>query len=506
MDSTKLRGLIISILAVVAALYLGLNAATAQLETVMWVIGAITIVICCMLGKRIWLILPFMMSLNLALRIPGNPDTALIAQGLFVGFSGLLFLLKRLPFQLRFSELDLWSALLTMCVLQAYVRNPVGLNIIGGDSVGGRPYAVFGATLVTSFILSNLIIQAKDLKWIIKVSILGGIGNFLISSVGHFVPRFGIWFGTANLSDLHTGAENDAIYGIDRATRVGFLGNTARLMSLLIGSFKSPIRACFHPFWAPLILLTFAFASLSGFRNEIAAVGLTYLVAIAYRGGFISVLAATTTLATVILMLSLINLAVPLPSNIQRSLSFLPGTWDEVHVIDAEESTAWRVDMWKEALLTNFWIKNKFLGDGLGMTQHEFNYIQELQTRRIGMGRSGTGKLTLQQEYMMASNAYHSGPVSTIRAIGYFGLAILLIAQIRLAMHAHKVIKRAKRTNWLPLTLFVSIPIIWSPIFFVLVIGDFATAISGYLMGAAWIKVLSRNIPFNTDHTVPSST
>ncbi len=150
--------------------------------------------------------------------------------------------------------------------------------------------------------------------------------------------------------------------------------------------------------------------------------------------------------------------------------------------------------MWKEALLTDFWIHNKILGDGLGMTKHEFNYIQSFKNVNIG-GAVGTGKLTKQQEFMMASGSYHSGPVSTIRTIGYAGLIILVLAQLRLAVHAHRQIQRARRTEWFPLTLFVGIPLIWSPIFFVFIFGDFGPAAASFLMGAAMVRVLENNLP-----------
>jgi hypothetical protein len=191
--------------------------------------------------------------------------------------------------------------------------------------------------------------------------------------------------------------------------------------------------------------------------------------------------------------LAFINLAAPLPLNVQRSLSFLPGTWDESVVQDANDSTDWRVEMWKEALLTDIWIQNKLLGDGLGMTRQEFNYIQSFEDKVIG-GAVGSGKLTLQQEFMMASGSYHSGPVSTIRATGYLGLIILVLAQIRLGVHAHRQILRARGTEWFPLALFIGIPRIWAPFFFVFVFGDYGPALAELLMGIAMIRILENNL------------
>jgi hypothetical protein len=123
----------------------------------------------------------------------------------------------------------------------------------------------------------------------------------------------------------------------------------------------------------------------------------------------------------------------------------------------------------------------------------------------------GAGKLTLQQEFMMASGNYHSGPVVTVRTIGYVGLFILVLAQIRLAVHAHRQIQRAKNTEWFPLTLFIGIPLIWAPIFFVFIIGDFGSTVAAFLIGAAMVRLLENNLPLpefkkagrNTPHVIP---
>ncbi len=494
MDSTKLKILIFVVLSLFMAIYLGVAAATAQLETVVWIVGSGTLISCVLLGRKIWIIIPLMGGLNLALMIPGQPNTLLIAQALLIGFSLLLFLIRRLPFKIRITELEFWSLLLLICVAQAYVRNPVGLNIFGGSSVGARPYALFVIALVSSLLLSTLIIPARDLRWIIRLSIVGGLINFAISAIGFFIPQIGVWFGAAQQGSMNNNSYQEGQYEVKSATRIQFLGAAGRNLSLWISTFISPIRACFHPLWAPLVLISFAFSALSGYRLEITSVGLTYLVGIAYRGGAISVIIATLTLIIGITLLALVNLASPLPSNIQRSLSFLPGTWEKTYVDDAAGSTEWRVEMWKEALLSDYWIRNKILGDGLGMTKEELNYIQSFEGKQMGAA-PGTGNLTMQQEFMMASNNYHSGPVSTIRTVGYTGLLILVLAQIRLAVHAHRQIKRARNSEWFPLALFIGIPIIWAPIFFILVFGDFSTALASFLMGAAMIRILENNLP-----------
>lgn len=491
-DSRNITTIFISSIVILFAVWLGVSLVTDQLQTLIYASSLGTLLICLLLGRKIWLILPFAGALNLSLMIPGQPNTLMIAQALFIGFCGLQFLMRRLPFRIQITELEVWIILVTLCVVQAYARAPVSLNILGGDSVGGRPYFLFGLTLVTASILATLRVYPNDLRWVFRLSVIGGLLNLGLSTIGYFVPRLGVWIGTVGISSLSHAIEQGN-YGETRATRIVFLGAASQNIALWISSLRSPIRACLHPIWAPLVLLSLGFAAFSGFRSQLAMIGLTYIMGIAYHGGIRQFFVACVAFVMGVTLLAFSNTVVPLPSNIQRALSFLPGTWDEELQTDAENSTQWRVDMWEAALFTDNWIQNKFLGDGLGMSLQEFNFIQANKDN-AGGGLARAGKLTLQQELMMAAGNYHSGPVSTVRAIGYLGLVILLLAQIRLAIHAHRQIRRTRGTAWFGLSLLIGIPIIWSPIFFVFIFGDIGPAISTYLMGAGMIRLLENNL------------
>lgn len=190
-------------------------------------------------------------------------------------------------------------------------------------------------------------------------------------------------------------------------------------------------------------------------------------------------------------LLAVVNIVHPLPPNIQRSLTFLPGTWEERYKVDAKGSSDWRFEIWREALLTDRWIHNKWLGDGLGFSAAEFT---AQMNNRQGT-RSGISGFDFHRETILANGDYHSGPVSTIRVIGYIGLIFFLLAQIRLAVHAHHQIIRCRGTEWLPLALFVGIPLISGPVFFLFIFGDFKSAASAYLLSVGMCRMLENNLP-----------
>jgi hypothetical protein len=232
-------------------------------------------------------------------------------------------------------------------------------------------------------------------------------------------------------------------------------------------------------------------AGLSGFRNVIALVGVTLLLGIAYRSGFGGVALSIFGGIGGLVLLALLNTIHPLPPNIQRSLTFLPGTWEERYKRDAEGSSEWRFEIWREVLLTDRWIQNKWLGDGLGFTAAE---LTAQMNQREG-SRAGLSGFDIHRENILSNGDYHSGPVSTVRIIGYLGLIIFLLAQIRLAVHAHRQILRCRGTEWFPLALFTGIPLIYGPLFFVFIFGDFRSNSVAFLLAVGMIRLLENNLP-----------
>lgn len=489
MDSSKIRAVIIIIIATIVALYLGIGAATAQFETVGWVVGVGSLFACFLLGHKVWLLLPFLGALNLTLMIPGRPSTLLLAQVLVVGFCGLMLLARRLPYRIRVTEMEFWMGLLLVCVMQVYLRNPVSVNILGGSQVGGRPYALFLAAVVTAFVLSGLRVPGAELRTALNVSILGGLLNFVIGLAGWIWAPFGYWFGVASPM-----SSTNEVEDVGKATRVGFAVFLPITLAKWVSSFANPIRACFSPRWAPLVLISFGLAAASGYRNVIVSVGLTYLVGIFYRGGLVQLLGSGLIALMGLGGLAALNIVSPLPPNVQRTLSFLPGSWQERYVYDAKGSSEWRFEMWKEVLFTERWIDNKLLGDGLGFSARELRHQAQLNATGglTGMGASG---FDAAREYVLVTGDYHSGPVSAVRTIGYVGLIVMLLFQFRILVHAHRQIMRCKGTEWYPVALFFCIPMIWYPVFFLLIFGGFQKDAILLLMSAGMLRMLENNLP-----------
>jgi len=491
-NSRSIQGILVLIVGLFLAVWLGLSIVTNQMETIIQVAGVSVLIVCLALGRRIWLLIPFMGAVELSIRIPGQPTTLLLAQILVLTFSTLLILMRKLPFRLHMTELEVWLGILTLVVLQAYLRNPVGLNILGGGSVGGRPYVIFGISIMVAIILCGMKVPLGDLRILLRLSILGGLVNFAVLILGAFVPLIGYWTGGSYANAGEANYENaGTVVDTSQATRINFLPTTTRNVALWVSSFISPLRACFHPLWAPLIVFTILGAAFSGYRSSVITVGSIYLVGIAYRGGIPSLLISGLGAVMAVVLLAVVNLIHPLPPNVQRALSIIPGTWEARYVDDATGSTDWRLEIWEEALLTDRWIKNKWIGDGLGFTAQELAF----QMNAGKDNRIGASGFDAHRETIMSSGDYHSTLVSGVRTCGYFGTFSLILGTWRLAIHAHRLIRRHRNDEYYSLCLFLGIPLVAAPFWLMIGSGNFGAVASTYILGIAMVRLLQNNLP-----------
>jgi hypothetical protein len=481
-ESRSIQSVIIVIFVVLVAAWLGVAVVTNQSETLIKVAGASLLIVSMFLGKRIWLLMIFFVELKIPL-IRGF-STVELGQGLFVGFCLLLFLIRRLKFESKFGELEVWMLLVAVCIGQAYLRNPVGLNLFGGSSVGARPYFVTGLAFLSGWILSVLIVPASEVRWAMRLTILG---TFIGIPISEIRTRSGL-----------------ASIGVEAGGgRIGWLGTASACTLRWLVSKVSPFRALVKPFALLVLLVGVAAAAGSGFRSYVSVAGLMLAFAVYYHHGLSSAFIATMGAVACIGGLAIVNLVAPLPGNMQRALSPLPGTWEERYIQDSENSTEWRVEMWKAALFTDDWIKNKMLGDGLGLTRGE---LQRMESLSAGGGEFGQGAsgLTIQQENMMITGSYHSGPVQTVRTVGYVGLTVLMLAMIRLAVHMHRLIKQSRGTEWFPVVFFMVLPNLILPLQFTFVFGEFDAACEFLFFGFGITRLMQKNLPLKQASTVPA--
>lgn len=468
------------VLTLFLALACGLAAGSGDFKMPMMVIAGIVAMTLVLLAKRkIWILIPA--TSMLGGKITALPIPFTIAHiGVLTAFIVYLALkaLKIVRLKPKTGIVEVWMFVMLAYVATVYIRNPVGVEALGSERVGGRPYVDIIISFLSFWVLSRSIAEIRD---VVILPFLGLAGYTFHTAVNFIAYRFPSTVGP--LSKLYSSiaaAENpDAIAPMEQGGRLTYLSGLGAASTSVACSYWRPFTLLNPRNLGRFLLFTGGTVAilLSGFRSNLMGIFEVFLLGSYFHRGWREVLKASALAGGFIAVLVLVqgNLVnLPLPA--QRTLSFLPGKWDYAAKSEAQGSTEWRVTMWKAMLTEDKYIQSKWFGDGFGFTHRQLEIME---------ANAVSGSNADQQENLMISGGVHSGPISTIRYVGYVGLLLFLIFLVLIARRGFQLIRRARGTPFFPLVLMYSLTAIALPFNFVFIFGafegDFATAI--YLVG-----------------------
>ena len=492
MNQNKIKIAITIGITLILSLYLGVGAASAQGEVLKVTGGAVLIAIILVFGRRIWLLVPLTMLSSLSFRwMPGQWRAADLAYIVVTFGCVLLFLSRNIDYRIRLRFIHFFAVIVILTVVQTYLRNPVGLAVFGSSSVGGRAYFTFAIAVMMCLLFSFLRVPWRELFTMRKYALIGGVFTVIAQWLS-YVPGLGLPLAFA----LGTGVQALAESSSSGSASRNIAGmDSAKVFSKVTISYVNPVSAMFFNRWTFIILLAVFGSLVSGFRSQVAGALMVLGVGVIYWQGIRAFILAVLAGALSLMCLAIVNLMLPLPAEVQRSLSFLPGTWEERYANEGAESTDWRVEMWEEALFSERWIKNKIIGDGLGLTKEELA-LQEAM-REGGVNSSELGGLSSQQVSFLINGSYHSGPVSFVRTTGYVGLGIFAIGLLAVAISSHRLLRSLKGSPYFGVAALVCIPAIIHPITFFFIFGTFSGDISIFFLNVGFLCFLRNNIDFN---------
>jgi hypothetical protein len=492
MDSQKIKVILVVILSAIAAVYLGIAAATAQTVAILWVAGIVGIVLVLALGKNIWLLIAAGAVLNGGLNfLPGAVPPWWLAMMLTAGIFTLRFAMRRTEeFTWRWNAMDLVILLHIAMLAQAYIRNPVGLTVFGGSSegmIGGRPYIIHAFAITCYVLLSMVRTDMRMFRFAVIVMICCAFFDGMAALIGTFIPAIaaiGIKFYSGFSFVAATSGVGADIAGgrtIEGAGVGKDLGQAAFTLYRPLSTLN------------PLNLLPFLMISvavytvmISGFRSVMGLLAIYFVLGSLIRGKIADVMVAG--MISVIGLCALLFIGTErLPRAAQRILSVLPipGLVDEEIKDNAAASTDWRVEMWVLALTTDRYIFNKMWGDGFGMRKDEMDAMID-----AAFGDNRAAKGLDMQEVMMRRGSYHGFHVQTIRMTGYIGLLAVLIMLGVFFRHAWNHIQYFKgRPEW-GFVLFVCVPFLVFPFYAMLVFGDYRFGLPRNIIMAGFLKML----------------
>lgn len=302
------------------AVMLGSAVGSQDYGKVISVLGsAIAIAVFLAMGKHYWLLIPF----SLGAKFPAVPigGRSLEFPELCIAGCSLFFVLRvatrREQFHL-FRPINIPFILFMAWVGMVFIIHPIGFSMLGANVGGGRFYVKLALAFASFVILFNRTYSEKDLKWILGFIVFGsffamayGIAEYALSG-----PAIDVTSGMA-AEDFYTWHQ--------------VLSLPAMTISFLIFSRWSPKEVFSFQRLGILVvyLACFALVLLSGKRMALPAVLLAPAIsALMYRQFiYFPVALAGLSLATIVLATGQ-GEWFKLPLVAQRTLSWLPGSWD----------------------------------------------------------------------------------------------------------------------------------------------------------------------------------
>jgi hypothetical protein len=493
MDSSKIKAILLAIVAAFAAIYLGMAAATAQIEAILWVVGGLSIVFILSLGKNVWLLIAAGAVLNGGLNfLPGSVPPWWLAMMV----TGFIFVLrfsmhKGKEFTWNWKSMDLVILLHIAMLVQAYLRNPVGLSTLGGSGdgmVGGKPYIAHAFAITCYVLLSMVRTDMRMFRIAVIVMICCAFFDGMAVLMGTFIPAIaavGIKFYSGfSFTAAYTGSGADIAEG--RTIEGKEVGENLGQAAFTLFRPLSTLNPFMNILGFSMMSIGVFCIMISGFRSSMGMLAIFFVVCSLIRRRFADVLASAAIGVIALCVLYFVGTD-KLPRAASRILSVLPipGLVDEQIRENANKSTDWRVEMWMLALTTDRYIFNKMWGDGFGMRRDEMDAMID---SAFGDKRGAAG--LDMQEVMMRRGSYHGFHVQTIRMTGYVGLVAVLILMGVFWRHAWNHIQYFKgRPEW-GFILFVCVPFLTYPFYAMLVFGDYRIGMPRYIIMSGFLKML----------------
>jgi len=497
MNSRTVVLILLSLVGIPMLIMIGQWSATDPLMAGLATMGVVMAVAILMLGRFLWMLIPLFFYFEGSINVlPGGLAPRQLVISFVVPILCLHWVARRFPLKPRFGALELALLAQFLMLGQAYLRNPVGFAAFGTEIVGGRPYFELGFALILFVVIGWQVVDSRKVRQAMWMSFIGGLLMACYEAVTGLFPQTamrmaryyqGVTTTTAirgYLSQSTYGAALDQ--GVQRLTGLKFLPGS--LFPMLFARFSPLEMLKLGNLWAVLVaVIALVAALLSGFRSQIVWIALIAFAAmlVRRRGYEVMVFGLIAVPVLAILLIGQGTLF-ELPFAAQRALSFLPADWDEAALRSAEGTLEWRFEMWEQALKSERYIENKMLGDGYGFSLDELAYQQQLQLENY--------RSDVLQEYYLMTGQYHSGPIETIRRVGYVGLLVLTAGFVVVFNETRRVINRTRGSDYYMPALFIGLPMLIFPFFFWLIYGEFQSAVTQMCFASGFLRLIDNSM------------
>jgi len=342
--------------------------------------------------------------------LPGSPDLWVLLAFLSLGFAVVN---RATNADFRFITVPSLNKplffLLAAVVITAWATGGFGMRVFGSAHYGAKNYLYLVAAIAAYFAITSQRIPSH------RAGLF--VGLYFLTGLSALIPNF-IAKAGSSLSVLYyffplPGAEDDfgsigSIPGMGR-----YFGLTYAAMAL--GAFvmaRYGLRGLFdftRPHRMFMFLAAVGACAFCGYRSNLILFLFTVAALYCFEGLWRGRSLLWTLLAVVgfgaLLALSIDKL----PLVVQRTVSFLPLRVNPVAQVDAENSSQWRIEMWKEVLPEV--PKHLLFGKGCGMDATDMAFADENAHR--GYARD--------YQWAILTQSYHNGPLTILVPFGIWG-------------------------------------------------------------------------------------
>jgi len=306
-----------------------------------------------------------------------------------------------------------WSLIFLgiVTVFTAYA-NGTSFGSLSSSNSGGKRYFYILAAIFSFFCLATNPIKPGKVPRFAALYFLSGLTSLVgyIALVGGPSLYFlGLLFPIEGTVLEYMNARSD-LSG-NSFERNGGLGSAALALMCFLGATYG-IRGMLEirkPWRLFLLILAVAASLFSGYRSVFLLIVLIFGALFVYEGLLKTRYFLIFSAIGVISLFFLFSFSSMLPQSIQRTICFLPLEVDLNVRAQADDSSNWRLEMWKELMpmVPKYLLKGK----GYGINSSEVHMAQQV-------ANSG---FNARYEVSILTGDYHSGPLSVIIPLGLAG-------------------------------------------------------------------------------------
>ena len=413
-----------------------------------------------LMGDRVWALIPVTWMLTgsssfLPYSLSFRNVGILLAFATFIAYA----IVTQKSFRRKWHALDVILALNAIWLVFTFIHHPVGMRVLGAETIGARPYIEVFLALLAYRVIVSLPNSPRTVSRIPYFILAGAIIVALVNLMVYIVPAATpivhfFYRGVDVTSYIHLGVGEES--GVERW---GLLGPFGMTVAFILCARFSP-RSLFNPLRPRFYALAVALVAIlaSGFRSYLlwvfVAIGLGSWFHRGWREVGMGALAGALVLGALIVGQGRFY---ELPNTAQRAFSWLPGKWSPVVLAEAEQSSESRFLWWRNVIKYDL-IHDWWLGDGFGIAATDYTLFQSSRDFFAWMTLAG---------------GFHNGPLTSIRYTGIIGMIFFYVFMVTAAVYAVKCVNRCRGTPLQMVAIFVAIQLVWEPFHYTLVFGGF---------------------------------